>query len=333
MVEAMKSRKRGAAIYRGNMYSYGSLKDIPVSICIVSPVTEIYRVVYGLGYVMAAGFAVYLIIGIAGSLYLSKRVNTLIRWNVNLQRFLPYDSKDIICDHCQLQHQFVALKLSRRESFNIYVRLDFTVILPISVNGSFRDLINCAYSDSFLLVIRKGICHIPEGLSDINSFPITWMLDILAAFPDGFQPFFFTFLSWIPFYDERHIVVFIAFFHKDAYVFRCIVAGIQPDEQWFFRQLSTQFNGLSQEIRSFFLSVLFPNPQFKIDEVSFRADICHNWGISVKTLVGTGYAFLIGFRIVKGGYINIDRNNPLSRAVGSMCISRSTSPFFICFCR
>ena len=33
------------------------------------------------------------------------------------QRFLPYDSKDIICDHCQLRHQFVALKLSRRESF------------------------------------------------------------------------------------------------------------------------------------------------------------------------------------------------------------------------
>lgn len=284
------------------------------------------------------------------------------------QRFLPYDSKDIICDHCQLQHQFVAPKLSRRESFNIHVRLDFTVILltfsvgmvkindgfvwqgsvcpvcaqfyigydkilPISVNGSFRDLINCAYSDSFLLVIRKGICHIPEGLSGINSFPITWMLDILAAFPDGFQPFFFTFLSGIPFYDERHIVVFIAFFHKDAYVFRCIVAGIQPDEQWFFRQLSAQFNGLSQEIRNFFLAVLFPNPQFKIDEVSFRADICHNWCISVKTLVGTGYAFLIGFRIVKGGYINIDRNNPLSRAVGSMCISRSTSPFFICFCR
>ena len=66
------------------MYSYGSLKDIPVSICIVSPVTEIYRVVYGLGYVMAAGFAVYLIIGIAGSLYLSTRVNTLIRWNVTI---------------------------------------------------------------------------------------------------------------------------------------------------------------------------------------------------------------------------------------------------------
>ena len=80
-------------------------------------------------------------------------------------------------------------------------------MLPISVNGSFHDLINCAYSDSFLLVIRKGICHIPEGLSDINSFPITWMLDILAAFPDGSQPFFFTFLSGIPFYDERHIVV------------------------------------------------------------------------------------------------------------------------------
>ena len=65
VAEAMKSRKRGAAIYRGNMYSYGSLKDIPVYICIVSPVTEIYRVVYGLGYVMAAGFAVYLVIGIA----------------------------------------------------------------------------------------------------------------------------------------------------------------------------------------------------------------------------------------------------------------------------
>ena len=29
---------------------------------------------------------------------------------------------------------------------------------------------------------------------------------------------------------------------------------------------------------------------------------------AVKPLVGTGYAFLIGFRIVKGGYINIDRN-------------------------
>lgn len=91
------------------------------------------------------------------------------------QRFLPYDSKDIICDPCQLQHQFVALKFSRRESFNIHVRPDFTVILltfsvdmvkisdcfvwqgsvcpvcaqfyigydkilPISVNGSFRDL-------------------------------------------------------------------------------------------------------------------------------------------------------------------------------------------------
>lgn len=91
------------------------------------------------------------------------------------QRFLPYDSKDIICDPCQLRHRIVALKLSRRESFNIHVRLDFTVILltfsvgmvkindcfvwqgsvcpvcaqfyigydkilPISVNGSFRDL-------------------------------------------------------------------------------------------------------------------------------------------------------------------------------------------------
>lgn len=75
-----------------------------------------------------------------------------------------------------------------------------------------------------------------------------------------------------------------------------------------FCQLSAQFNGLSQKIRSFFLAVLFPNPQFKIDEVSFCTDICHNWCISVKTLVGTGYAFLIGFRIVKGGYINIDRN-------------------------
>ena len=32
------------------------------------------------------------------------------------------------------------------------------------------------------------------------------------------------------------------------------------------------------------------------------------WCISVKNLVGTGYAFLIGFRIVKGGYISIDRN-------------------------
>lgn len=71
--------------------------------------------------------------------------------------------------------------------------------------------------------------------------------------------------------------------------------------KWFFRQLSAQFNGLSQEIRSFFLAVLFPNPQFKIDEVSFCADICHNWCISVKTLVGTGYAFLIGFRIVQKG--------------------------------
>ena len=114
---------------------------------------------------------------------------------------------------------------------------------------------------------------------------------------------------------------------KDAYVFRCIVAGIQPDEQWFFRQLSAQFNGLSQEIRSFFLAVLFPNPQFKIDEVSFRADICHNWCISVKTLVGTGYAFLIGFRIVKGVTSISTGTKPLSRAVGSMCISRSMSTF------
>ena len=126
---------------------------------------------------------------------------------------------------------------SGREVF-VQFYIGYDKILPISVNGSFRDLINCAYSDSFLLVIRKGICHIPEGLSDINSFPITWMLDILATFPDGFQPFFFTFLSGIPFYDERHNVVFIAFFHEDARVFRCIVAGIQPDGQWFFRQPS-----------------------------------------------------------------------------------------------
>ena len=126
---------------------------------------------------------------------------------------------------------------SGREVF-VQFYIGYDKILPISVNGSFRDLINCAYSDSFLFVIRKGICHIPEGLSDINSFPITWMLDILAAFPDGFQPFFFTFLSGIPFYDERHNVVFIAFFHEDARVFRCIVAGIQPDGQWFFRQPS-----------------------------------------------------------------------------------------------
>ena len=114
------------------------------------------------------------------------------------QRFLPYDSKDIICDHCQLQHQFVALKLSRRESFNIHVRLDFTVILltffvgmikindcfvwqesvcpvcaqfyigydkilPISVNGSFRDLINCAYSDSFLSVSADNLLKFEHG--------------------------------------------------------------------------------------------------------------------------------------------------------------------------
>ena len=169
------------------------------------------------------------------------------------QRFLPYDSKDIICDHCQLQHQFVALKLSRRESFNIHVRLDFTVIL---------------------LTFSVGMVKINDGFVWQGS-----VCPVCVQFYIG--------------YDK---------------ILPIIVAGIQPDEQWFFRQLSAQFNGLSQEIRSFFLAVLFPNPQFKIDEVSFCADICHNWCISVKTLVGTGYAFLIGFRIVKGGYINIDRN-------------------------
>lgn len=63
------------------------------------------------------------------------------------QRFLPYDSKDIICDPCQLRHRFVALKLSQRESFNIHVRLDFTVILltfsvgMVKINdGSFREI-------------------------------------------------------------------------------------------------------------------------------------------------------------------------------------------------
>ena len=86
-----------------------------------------------------------------------------------------YDTGRITTFLISTQHQFVALKLSRRESSNIHVRLDFTVILltfsvgmvkindcfvwqgsvcpvcaqfyigydkilPISVNGSFRDL-------------------------------------------------------------------------------------------------------------------------------------------------------------------------------------------------
>ena len=62
------------------------------------------------------------------------------------QRFLPYDSKDIICDHCQLQHQFVASKLSRRESFNIHVRLD----VSSSISGTIK---YCPYRSMVLSVI------------------------------------------------------------------------------------------------------------------------------------------------------------------------------------
>lgn len=95
VAEAMSARRSGDTIYGGNMYSYGPLKDIPVTICIVSPVTEIFRVVNGLGYMLVLAVAIFLIIGVIGSLYFSHRVNLLILWNVNTMRKLAHGNTDL----------------------------------------------------------------------------------------------------------------------------------------------------------------------------------------------------------------------------------------------
>ena len=46
-----------------------------------------------------------------------------------LQGFLPNNAQYIVGDHCQLQHEFIAVKLTGWKSFNIHIRLDFTVVL------------------------------------------------------------------------------------------------------------------------------------------------------------------------------------------------------------
>ena len=48
---------------------------------------------------------------------------------------------------------------------------------------------------------------------------------------------------------------------------------------------------------------------------------------AVKTLVGTGYASLLDFELSKGVTSISTGTKPLSRAVGSVCISRSMSTF------
>lgn len=104
------------------------------------------------------------------------------------QRFLPYDSKDIICDHCQLQHQFVALKLSRRESFNIHVRLDFTVILltfsvgMVKINDGFvwQGSV-CPVCAQFYIGYDK-ILPISLVFLDFTNWPVSNNLNLLEVF-------------------------------------------------------------------------------------------------------------------------------------------------------
>ena len=104
------------------------------------------------------------------------------------QRFLPYDSKDIICDHYQLQHQFVALKLSRRESFNIHVRLDFTVILltfsvgMVKINDGFvwQGSV-CPVCAQFYIGYDK-ILPISLVFLDFTNWPVSNNLNLLEVF-------------------------------------------------------------------------------------------------------------------------------------------------------
>ena len=49
-----------------------------------------------------------------------------------------------------------------------------------------------------------------------------------------------------------------------------------------------------------FWQCCFPIRQFKIDEVSFCADICHNWCISVKTLEVRDTPSLLDFELSRG---------------------------------
>ncbi len=52
-----------------------------------------------------------------------------------------------------------------------------------------------------------------------------------AAVPYGFQSFLLTLLPRIALDDEGNIIILIAFFHENAYVFRCVIAEVEPNEQ------------------------------------------------------------------------------------------------------
>ncbi len=157
--------------------------------------------------------------------------------------------------------------------------------LPMFVNCPFRNLINGADASRFFRFIRQGIRHIAECLSDINSLPVTRPLDVCAAALYGIQPFLPAFFARVPFYDEGYIVVFIAFLHKNADVFRSVIPGVKADEQRLVRQLAAEGGGFPQKIWRFFLAVLFPGAQLKVYKAAFCPDIGHDRRIAVKPFV------------------------------------------------
>lgn len=62
-------------------------------------------------------------------------------------------------------------------------------------------------------------------------FSLPRLIDVRAAIPYGFQSFLLTLLPRIALDDEGNIIILIAFFHENAYVFRCVIAEVEPNEQ------------------------------------------------------------------------------------------------------
>lgn len=260
-----------------------------------------------------------------------------------LQRFLTDYTQDVIGDHSQFKHQLVAVKFPGWQPFNIHVRLDLAMVLlalsmsmiqiddflirqgkvrpvcakpnvrnkkelPVLVNGAFDDLINRTDTDCLFRFVRQGVCHISECLPNIDRLSVPWSLNVRAAVPYGFQPFLPAFLPRVALDNEGDIVVSAAPLHKDAYVFRRIIAGDKPDEQRLVCKLPAEGDGFTKKIRCLFLAVLLSNAKFRVDEITFGPYIGHDRCKAVESFVCAGDTFLFRLRIVKWRNIDIHRH-------------------------
>lgn len=90
---SMLAKENGTA----SLYSYYPLGINHMSICIVSPVKEVFALVEGLLYAMIAAVFLLALVGIAGTIFLTARMNLLIQW-IGKQTTMLAEGRTAIAD-------------------------------------------------------------------------------------------------------------------------------------------------------------------------------------------------------------------------------------------